>query len=88
MQQASIAEDDVASANLARLDGLQHERVQLEEEMQSRLMLQLVSTEQQLHGAQDTLTIQQVCVAPRACLNVICIECVIDQRVSCNVGRS
>ena len=83
MQQASIAEDDMASAKLVRLDALQHEKVQLEEEMHSRLMLQLASAEQQLDNTQETLTVQQVSVAPKASLTVICSsgqnDCVKDK---------
>lgn len=72
MQRASIAEDDVASANLARLDALQHERVQLKQKMQSRLMLHLASTEQQLGVTQDTFTVEQVSIVPKASVTVSC----------------
>ena len=63
MQQASIAEDDVAAASLARLDALQHESLQVSGDMNTRLMLQLSSTEQQQEDIQASLTKHQVALA-------------------------
>ena len=63
MQKASIAEADVAAASMARLDALQHESLQVSEDMKMRLMLQLSSTDQQQEDTRASLTKHQVAFA-------------------------
>ncbi len=60
-QERSIAEDDVASKDAARLSTLQHQSLQIKEDLSNHLKVQLTSTSQQLREAQavqDNLQVQ------------------------------
>ncbi len=60
VQQMSIAEDDVASADAGRLDTLHHQNVQLKDDLRQCLMTQFCSTKQQMEQAESTLCNHQV----------------------------